>query len=126
MCIRDRVVGVVMKNGGEANEHIAIHRLQEPQTPHIVIPTTSGTGSEVTNVAVIKSKTAGRKVFLVDNRIIPNTAILDPQFTASLPHFMTVASAMDAMTHAMEALTSILAQPICDGQALQALSLLHI
>ena len=120
-----KVVGVVMKNGGEANEHIAIHRLQEPQTPHIVIPTTSGTGSEVTNVAVIKSKTAGRKVFLVDNRIIPNTAILDPQFTASLPHFMTVASAMDAMTHAMEALTSILAQPICDGQALQAIRLIH-
>jgi alcohol dehydrogenase class IV len=78
----------------------------------------------VTNVAVIKSKTAGRKVFLVDPRIIPNTAILDPQFTMTLPAGLTATTAMDAMTHAIEALTSIMAQPICDGQALQAIRLI--
>jgi aldehyde dehydrogenase (NAD+) len=115
---------VTLKNGGKANDHIAINRLQEPQIPHIVIPTTSGTGSEVTNVAVIKSKMAGRKVFLVDPRIIPNTAILDPRFTMTLPKSLTVTTAMDAMTHAVEAMTSIMAQPICDGQALQAIRLI--
>jgi len=119
-----KAVCVTLKNGGKANEHIAINRLQEPQIPHIVIPTTSGTGSEVTNVAVIKSKTAGRKVFLVDPRIIPNTAILDPQFTMTLPAVLTATTAMDAMTHAVEALTSILSQPICDGQALQAIRMI--
>ncbi len=120
-----KAVCVTLKNGGKANDHIAINRLQEPQTPHIVIPTTSGTGSEVTNVAVIKSKTAGRKVFLVDPRIIPNTAILDPRFTMTLPPGLTATTAMDAMTHAVEALTSIMAQPICDGQALQAIRLIR-
>ncbi len=120
-----KVVCVTLKNGGKANDHIAINRLQEAQTPHIVIPTTSGTGSEVTNIAVIKSKTAQRKVFLVDPRIIPNTAILDPRFTVTLPHGLTVTTAMDAMTHAVEALTSIMAQPICDGQALQAIRLIR-
>jgi acyl-CoA reductase-like NAD-dependent aldehyde dehydrogenase/alcohol dehydrogenase class IV len=119
-----KAVCVTLKNGGIANDHIAINRLQEPQTPHIVIPTTSGTGSEVTTAAVIKSKTAGRKVFIVDPRIIPNTAILDPQFTVSLPRGLTVTTAMDAMTHAVEAMTSIMAQPICDGQALQAIRLI--
>jgi aldehyde dehydrogenase (NAD+) len=120
-----KAVCVTLKNGGKANDHIALNRLQEPQTPHIVIPTTSGTGSEVTTAAVIKSKQAGRKVFLVDPRIIPNTAILDPQFTLTLPWGLTVTTAMDAMTHAVEALTSILAQPICDGQALQAIRLIR-
>jgi alcohol dehydrogenase class IV len=120
-----KAVCVTLKNGGKANDHIAINRLHEPQIPHIVIPTTSGTGSEVTNIAVIKSKTAGRKVFLVDPRIIPNTAILDPQFTLTLPPGLTVTTAMDAMTHAVEALTSIMAQPICDGQALQAIRLIR-
>lgn len=119
-----KAVCVTLKNGGKCNDHIAVNRLQEPQIPHIVIPTTSGTGSEVTNVAVIKSKKAGRKVFLVDPRIIPNTAILDPQFTLTLPAGLTVTTAMDAMTHAVEALTSIMAQPICDGQALQAIRLI--
>ncbi|MGA2781316.1 MAG: aldehyde dehydrogenase family protein [Smithella sp.] len=120
-----KAVCVTLKNGGKCNDHIALNRLQAPQTPHIVIPTTSGTGSEVTNVAVIKSKQAGRKVFLVDPRVIPNTAILDPQFTMTLPPGLTVTTAMDAMTHAVEALTSILAQPICDGQALQAIRLIN-
>jgi len=93
-----KAVCVTLKNGGKCNDHIALNRLQGPQTPHIVIPTTSGTGSEVTNMAVIKSKQAGRKVFLVDPRIIPNTAILDPQFTLTLPPGLTVTTAMDAMT----------------------------
>jgi len=90
-----------------------------------VIPTTSGTGSEVTNVAVIKSKAAGRKVYIVDTRIMPNTAILDPRFTMTLPPALTATTAMDAMTHAVEALTSTMAQPICDGQALQAIRLIR-
>jgi aldehyde dehydrogenase (NAD+) len=119
-----KAVCVTLKNGGKANDHIAIFRLQEPQTPHIVIPTTSGTGSEVTNVAVIKSKTAGRKVYIIDRFIMPNTAILDPRFTMTLPPGLTATTAMDAMTHAVEALTSIMSQPICDGQALQAIRLI--
>ncbi|MFH1137158.1 MAG: aldehyde dehydrogenase family protein [Pseudomonadota bacterium] len=120
-----KAVCVTLKNGGKANDHIANYRLQEPQTPHIVIPTTSGTGSEVTSAAVIKSKTAGRKVYIMDPRIIPNTAILDPRFTMTLPPSLTASTAMDAMTHAVEALTSTMAQPICDGQALQAIRLIR-
>ncbi len=120
-----KAVCVTLKNGGRANDHIALYRLQEPQTPHIVIPTTSGTGSEVTNVAVIKSKTAGRKLYIVDTRIMPNTAILDPRFTMTLPASLTVTTAMDAMTHAIEALTSTLANHICDAHALQAIRLIR-
>ncbi len=119
-----KAVCVVLKNGGRANCHIATNRLTEPQTPHIVIPTTSGTGSEVTNVAVIKSQSAGRKVYIADRWIIPNVAILDPRFTLGLPKGLTVTTAMDAMTHAIEALTTIMTTPICEGMALQAIRLI--
>ena len=117
-------VCVTLKNGGKANDHLNFLVLTEPQTPHIAIPTTSGTGSEVTNVAVLTSKGAGRKLFIVDTRIMPNTAILDPRFTMTLPKELTVSTAMDAMTHAVEALTSIMSNQICDGQALHAIRLI--
>ncbi len=119
-----KAVCVTLKNGGQADDHLAIMRLTEPQTPHICIPTTSGTGSEVTSVSVIKSQTAGRKAYIVDHFIVPNTAILDPRMTMSLPKGLTATTAMDAMTHAMEALTSTMSNAICEGHALQAIRLI--
>ena len=120
-----KAVCVTLKNGGKADDQVALMRLTEPQIPHIVIPTTSGTGSEVTNVSVIKSGTAGRKVYIVDSFIVPNTAILDPVFTMTLPPGLTATTGMDAMTHAVEALTSTMSNPICDGHALNAIRLIH-
>jgi alcohol dehydrogenase class IV len=118
-------VCVTLKNGGKANDHLNMLVLTEPQTPHIAIPTTAGTGSEVTNVAVLTSKSAGRKLFIVDTKIMPNVAILDPRFTMSLPKDLTVTTAMDAMTHAIEAMTSTMANQICDGMALHAIRLIN-
>jgi aldehyde dehydrogenase (NAD+) len=61
----------------------------------------------------------------VDNYIVPNTAILDPVFTLTLPPGLTATTAMDAMTHAVEALTSTMSNAICDGHALQAIRLIR-
>ena len=118
-------VCVTLKNGGKANDYLNLLVLTEPQTPHISIPTTSGTGSEVTSVAVLTSKNAGRKLFIADNHINPNVAILDPRFTMTLPRELTVMSAMDAMTHAVEAMSSTMSNPLCDGLALQAIRLIN-
>ena len=120
-----KAVCVTLKNGGKANDHLNLLVLTEPQTPHIAVPTTSGTGSEVTNVSVLTSKGAGRKLFVVDAHIIPNVAILDPRFTMTLPKGLTVTTAMDAMTHAIEAMTSTMSNPICDGMALQAIRMIN-
>jgi len=117
-------VCVTLKNGGRMNDYLNFLVLTEPQTPHIAIPTTAGTGSEVTNIAVFTSAGAGRKLFIVDNRIAPNVAILDPRFTITLPRDLTVSTAMDAMTHAVEAMMSILSNQICDGLALHAIRLI--
>jgi acyl-CoA reductase-like NAD-dependent aldehyde dehydrogenase/alcohol dehydrogenase class IV len=120
-----KAVCVTVTSGGEANDHIAIMRLTERQLPHIAIPTTAGTGSEVTNVAVIHNHTLGRKVYIIDPHIIPDVAVLDPCLTLNLPAPLTAATGMDAATHAIEALTSIIANKVCDGQALHALRLIR-
>ncbi len=118
-------VCVTLKQGGRMNDHMNMQVLTGPQTPHIVIPTTSGTGSEVTSYAVFTCNGAGRKLSISDKFIIPDVAILDPRFTMSLPQRMTAATAMDAMTHAIEAMTSTMSNRICDAQALQAIRLIN-
>ncbi len=119
-----KVLAVVLKEGGRAMDHIGINRLTRAQTPHLVVPTTCGTGSEVTNVAVVKNPEAGRKVYLMDPRVYPDIAFLDPQFVAGLPVPMVAATAMDALTHAMEAVMSKLSNEVCTGHALQAIRLI--
>ncbi len=120
-----KAVCVTLKNGGCCNDNISWDRLREPQTPHIVIPTTAGTGSEVTWAAVINNKVAGRKSYIIEPRLAPNVAILDPRFTMTLPPRMTAGTALDAMTHAVEALTTITTNPMSDGQALHAIRLIR-
>lgn len=118
-------VCVTLKKGGKANDHLNMMSLTEAQTPHIVIPTTSGTGSEVTSYAVFTSHGVGRKLSICDKFIVPDMAILDPRFTMSLPQRLTATTAMDAMTHAIEAMSSTMSNRICDAQALQAIRLIH-
>ena len=107
-------------------DHIAVMRLNRPAWPHIVVPTTAGTGSEVTNVAVIKNHEVGRKVYIVENAIFPSVAILDPQFVQGLPPGLTAGTGLDALTHALEALMSVRSNPVCDAQALHAARLIAL
>lgn len=84
----------------------------------IAIPTTSGTGSEVSPFAVVNL--AHKKLSLVDNSLVPDAAILDPELTLDLPPAVTAASGMDALTHALEAGMSIFASEYTDALAYQA------
>ena len=87
----------------------------------VCIPTTSGTGSEVTPFAVISNKAENRKYPLADYSLTPTVAICDPEFTTTLPARVTADTGMDVLTHALEAYVSILASDFTDGLALQAI-----
>ena len=117
-------IAIVLKEGGKLQDYAGFQVLTRPQTPHIVIPTTAGTGSEVTYVAVIKDHEEGRKLLFGDYNILPNVAILDPKMTEGLPPRLTAATGMDAMCHAIEALHSLQREPIADGMALHAIRLI--
>ena len=87
----------------------------------IAIPTSAGTGSEVTPFAVITDEKSGIKYPLADYELLPNMAIIDTDFHMSAPKGLTAASGIDAVTHALEAYASMLATAYTDGLALQAL-----
>lgn len=87
----------------------------------IAIPTSAGTGSEVTPFAVITDEESGIKYPLADYELMPNMAIIDTDFHMSAPRGLTAASGIDAVTHALEAYASVMATDYTDGLALQAL-----
>jgi len=97
---------------------------KEVHTQLVAIPTTSGTGSEVTPFAVFKDNRDHRKISLVDESLLPDVAIIDANLTRNLPPQITADTAIDALTHALEALVSILASDYTDGLALEAMRLI--
>jgi alcohol dehydrogenase len=118
-------VSILVREGGSLRDYEGFQLLTRKAAPHIVIPTTAGTGSEVTYVAVIKDHAAGRKLLFGDYNILPDSAILDPTLTVGLPPFLTAATGMDAVSHAIEGMHSLQREPIADALALHAIRILR-
>ena len=96
--------------------------LEQKGLPKILIPTTSGTGSEVTNISVLSLETT--KDVLTHDYLLADIAIVDPELTISLPPKVTAATGVDALTHAIEAYVSVNANEVTDALALQAIRLI--
>lgn len=106
-----------------AAEAVAGLPLPASHIPVIAVPTTAGTGSEVTSVAVLSDHERGLKVPLNTTEMYPAVAIVDPQLTLSAPASLTASAGLDALCHAVEAFWSRHHQPVCDALALEAASL---
>jgi aldehyde dehydrogenase (NAD+) len=115
---------IVMKEGGSLKDFQGMQMLTRLQTPHIAIPTTAGTGSEVTSGAVILDKDQGQKIIIFEYFNTPRVALLDPRMTANLPPQLTASTGMDAMTHAVESYVAQTRNPISDSAALHAIKLI--
>lgn len=115
---------LVSENADDLTKFSGAHNLRRPLRPLFVIPTTAGTGSETTMVAVISDTDKGVKVPFTSPFLLPNVAVLDPRMTLSLPPNITAMTAMDAMTHAIEAYTCLAANPLSDAYATTAVRLI--
>ncbi|MBM4276996.1 MAG: iron-containing alcohol dehydrogenase [Deltaproteobacteria bacterium] len=118
-------MAICLTKGGRLEDHTGLNFLDGPIMPHIVIPTTAGTGSEVTYAAVIKDHEQKRKLLFADNFLVPNVAILDPKMTIGMPKRLTAATGMDALSHCIEAIHSMQREPIADGLAFHGIRMIR-
>lgn len=116
---------LVSLGGNLVEDYSGAQTIGQALKPLIAIPTTAGTGSEVTEAIVILDEATQTKLTFVDEHLLPTLAILDPQLTVSMPPKTTAATGMDALTHAVEAMASIQRGPMSDALALKAIALLH-
>lgn len=134
-----KVIRLIAKQGGKPRDYdctkSTIMAVHETLPPQISIPTTSGTGSEVSIVAMITQERAGEpamgrtgereKITILGYPLISTIALVDPELTISCPQKLTAYSGMDALTHAIEAFVSTRTNPVADMFSLQAIGLIH-
>ncbi|TWI59670.1 iron-containing alcohol dehydrogenase [Halalkalibacter nanhaiisediminis] len=109
---------------GKIEELFGTDLVPQKGVPIIAIPTTAGTGSEVTNIAILSDKEAQLKKGIVSDYILPDVAIVAPEMTLTMPQSVTAASGIDALVHAIEAYISVNASPITDSLAIGAMKLI--
>ena len=114
---------LLVTNGGYLKDYAGVNKVVKPILPLIAVPTTAGTGSEVTIFAVMSDPEKQEKFTISSALIAPAVAVLDPLLTLKLPPSVTAFTGMDALTHAIEAFTSSIAQPPTDALALSAIKL---
>ena len=120
-----KLASVFLTNEGNVGDYLNLsgsRTLQKKGVPKILIPTTSGTGAEVTNISVLALE--GTKDVISNDFLIADVAIVDPQLTLSVPAKVTAATGADALTHAIESYISVNANSYSDGLALQAIKLI--
>ena len=119
-----KAAGVLITNPGGCMDYIGLELVKQPGVPVICLPTTAGTGSEVTFTAVFTGRKDKFKGGMNGRHLYPHTALLDPLLTVSCPPYITAVTGMDALTHAMEAYTSLQAHPVSEMNSLAAIELI--
>jgi alcohol dehydrogenase class IV len=120
-----KVTAVMLTNKGPIGAYFGIGLIPKPGLPTILIPTTAGTGSEVTPIAILSDEGEKLKKGIVSPYLFPAIGILDAELTAGLPPHVTAATGMDALIHAIEAYTSINATTITDMYCIKAIELIY-
>lgn len=121
-----KVANILIVKGGRVEDHMGAHLLDKNEVllPSVFIPTTAGTGSEVTKVAVIADPDHDVKLPFAEDQFLPDLAILDPEVTVSMPPMLTATTGMDALTHAIEAYVDKEWSPAADAMSLHAIKLI--
>lgn len=119
-----KAIAILGKYGGNMRDYKFPRIVNEEGLPIIAVPTTAGTGSEVTRFTIITDETSDEKMLCVGVGFMPVAALVDYQLTISLPPRITADTGIDALTHAIESYVSKKASPYSDSQALSAMKLL--
>jgi len=116
-------VGLLAANGGKIQDFEGVDKSTNAFIPYVAVNTTAGTGSEMTRFCIITDTSRKVKMAIVDWRVTPGISINDPELMVGMPPALTAATGMDALTHAVEAYVSTIANPLTDSAALMAIKL---
>ncbi|TRO57552.1 iron-containing alcohol dehydrogenase [Candidatus Bathyarchaeota archaeon] len=119
-----KLASISITNPEPITDFVGVKKVRKPGIPKILIPTTSGTGSEITMNSIISNKQEHLKMGIVSPHIIADVAIIDPLLTLSMPPKVTASTGLDALTHAIESLMSIDLNPFCEQLAIKAVRLI--
>jgi alcohol dehydrogenase len=119
-----KAAAALVTNDGKSEDYIGLNKVELPSAATIMIPTTAGTGAEVTFTAVFTNRQTKAKGGINSPYLFPDVALLDPELTVSLPPDVTAATGMDALTHAVESVTSRSSTAFTEALALTALRLI--
>jgi alcohol dehydrogenase class IV len=119
-----KAISALAHNPGKMTDFMGANKIPKPGAPLIAIPTTAGTGSEVTQFTIITDTQKDVKMLIASPHIMPRVALVDPLLTLKMPPSITMSTGLDALTHAIEAYVSVKAQPITDVLALEAIRLI--
>jgi len=118
-----KMIAVLSANAGRLTDYMGYHRIPNGGTPLIAVPTTAGTGSEVSRVAVITDTSSDAKMMIFDGHLVPAVALVDYELSSSMPAALTAYVGVDTLTHGIEAYVSKLSGPMTDGYALSCVRL---
>jgi len=117
-----KAIGILLQTGGKIQDYEGLDKVKKPITPLIAVPTTAGTGTEVTFWSVITDTQRHYKMSVGSPLIAATVALVDPMLTMSLPKAITAYTGIDALVHAIEGYTATLSQPVSDSLALSAIA----
>lgn len=117
-------IGTIVGNGGRISDYEGANKIMRPLPPMIFLPTTAGSGSDISQFCIITDVARRLKMSIISRSLVPNVSIIDPQVLLTKSEELIIASAIDAFAHAVESYLSLLASPFTDHQALRAMELI--
>jgi len=119
-----KAVALLAAHPGSIRDYEGIGKVPGPTVPLVCVPTTAGTGSEVTVFTVITDRQRKFKMTIGSSHLLPRVAVCDPELTVSMPQPLTAATGMDALTHAIECYTNTVYHPVAKALAMEAIRLI--
>lgn len=118
-------VALLAANGGAIGDYEGIDRISNPIPPLVMVPSTSGTGADVSQFCIITDTARLTKITIMGRALVPDVSVIDPRLLVTMPDWLNAATGLDALTHGIEAYVSLAHGPLTDTHALHAVALVH-
>ncbi|MEU2002183.1 iron-containing alcohol dehydrogenase [Rhodococcus sp. NPDC019627] len=116
-------IAVLAANGGSILDYEGVDQATSPIPPLVMVPSTSGTGADVSQFCIVTDTARGTKITIIGRALVPDVTVIDPRLLTTMPEWLNAATGLDALTHGIEAFVSLAHNPLTDHHALRAIGL---